>query len=445
MHNQFILNCANTLRALIAVLLLLSTPNLFAEENYLPPEQAFKFSARVADAKTIEVTFAIADDYYMYRERFAFKVQGASLGMPTFPAGKIKFDETFQKNVETYRKTVTIKMPVQASGAFTLTVTSQGCADKGLCYAPMESTVKLSPNGKGGLLEAIAASQSEINGTVALDAPQAKVTASSLSMSRTEDASSVPAESEMGKIEAALKSGKLLAIASLFLLLGLGLSFTPCVLPMVPILSCIIVGEGTQVSRKRSFLLSLAYSLGMALVYTALGIAAGLAGEGLSASLQHPVILAAFAFLMVILSLAMFGVYQLQMPAVIQRKLLKVSEQQSAGKLLSVFTMGALSALIVGPCVAAPLAGALIYISQTRDVVVGGSALFAMAAGMSIPLLLIGVSAGTVLPRAGSWMGEVKRFFGVLMLGMALWIMAPILPGSAQMLGWAALTIGYGA
>jgi thiol:disulfide interchange protein DsbD len=249
----------------------------------------------------------------------------------------------------------------------------------------------------------------------------------------------------MGRIEASLKSGKLLAIVPLFLLLGLGLAFTPCVLPMVPIVSFIIVGEGARSSRARGFLLALVYSLGMALVYTALGVAAGLAGEGLSASLQNPALLGAFALLMVVLSLAMFGVFQFQMPVALQSKLAAMSGKQSAGKLFGVFAMGALSALIVGPCVAAPLAGALIYISQTKDVTVGGGALFAMAMGMSIPLLLVGASAGTLLPRAGAWMEAVKRFFGVLMLGLALWIVSPAIPAVVQMLGWALLGIGYGA
>jgi thiol:disulfide interchange protein DsbD len=191
--------------------------------------------------------------------------------------------------------------------------------------------------------------------------------------------------------------------------------------------------------------LSAIYALGMAIVYTMLGVAAGLAGEGLAAALQNPWVLGAFALLMVALSLSMFGVYQLQMPAAIQAKLAQASEKQSAGKLAGVFVMGALSALIVGPCVAAPLAGTLVFISHTRDVVVGGSALFAMAAGMSIPLLLVGASAGALLPRAGAWMNAISRFFGVLMLATALWMVSPVIPAALQMAGWAALGIGYAA
>ena len=192
-------------------------------------------------------------------------------------------------------------------------------------------------------------------------------------------------------------------------------------------------------------MLSVIYALGMAIVYTLLGVAAGLAGEGLAAALQNPWVLGAFALLMVAMALSMFGMYQLQMPAAIQPRLMQASEQQSAGKLAGVFIMGALSALIVGPCVAAPLAGTLVFISQTRNVLIGGSARFAMAGGMSVPLLLVGASAGTLLPRAGAWMDAVKSFFGVLMLATALWMVSPVLPGRVQMLGWAALGIGYGA
>ena len=414
------------LLALLGMLAGLYAPAAHAEEDYLEPEAAFRFSSRMLDPKTIEVSYQIADGYYMYRERFAFRAEGATLGEPVIPPGKVKFDETFQKNVETYRKVVAITIPVEAAGPFRLVATSQGCADKGLCYTPMESLASLSPAGGGGLLSA-ARGASDSTGAVSVG-----VTAAAQ-------------DSEMGRIESSLKSGRLLAIMPLFLLLGLGLAFTPCVLPMVPILSFIIVGEGAKATRLRGFTLSAAYSLGMAIVYTALGVTAGLLGEGLSAALQNPWVLSAFALLMAVLSLSMFGVYQLQMPAAVQTRLSQFSEKQTSGKLAGVFVMGALSALIVGPCVAAPLAGALLYISQTRDVVVGGSALFAMAIGMSIPLLVIGLSAGSLLPRAGAWMNAVKRFFGVLMLAVALWMVAPVLPDWLQMAGWAALGIAYGA
>lgn len=425
------------LMTLILAPMLLCVTLAHADDDYLEPEAAFKFSARMVDPKTAEVTYAIADGYYMYRERFKFAVDGATLGEPAIPKGSVKYDETFQKEVETYHGSVTIRLPIEAAGTFTLKSTGQGCADKGLCYPPRESVVTMTPTGGAGLLAAA-------RGTAATGqviASQSQPAALATDKTRR---SSVSGDAEMGRIEASLKSGKLIAILPLFLLLGLGLSFTPCVLPMVPILSFIIVGEGAQVRRRRGLILSATYSLGMAIVYTALGIAAGLVGEGLAAALQNPWVLGAFGVLMVALSLSMFGVYQLQVPAALQMKLMQASEKQAAGKLLGVFAMGAISALIVGPCVAAPLAGALVYISQTRDVIVGGSALFAMAVGMSIPLLLVGVSAGALLPRAGVWMEAVKQFFGVLMLGLALWMVSPIIPAVVQMWGWAALGVGYG-
>ena len=410
-----------------------------ADDDFLDPSLAFRFSATMADAQTIAVTFNIADGYYMYRERFKFSATNAQLGAPQIPAGIVKFDETFNKNVETYHGSVTIRIPVQAAGAFTLTAGGQGCADKGLCYSPQEYRAKLLAS--GGMSTPASGAQptsliARLQGPPpAIDTPPATVAAAPVT--------ATPPRSELSGIAVVLGEGKLLAIVPAFVLLGLGLAFTPCVLPMVPILSSIIVGEGAT-HRWRGLVLSIAYSLGMAIVYTLLGVAAGLAGEGLAAALQNPWVLGAFGVVIAAMSLSMFGVYDLQLPASLQTRLAGASGRQSSGKLAGVFAMGAISALIVGPCVAAPLAGALVYISQTRDVVIGGAALFSMAVGMSIPLLLVGVSAGSLLPRAGAWMDAVKRFFGVLMLGMALWLTAPVLPPALQMVLWAALLLGYG-
>ena len=401
-------------------------------DNYLEPDAAFKFSARMHDAGTVAITYEIADGYYMYRERFKFTAESATLGNPTFPAGKVKFDDTFQKNVETYRHSVTITIPVQAPGLFTLKATSQGCADAGLCYAPQDASARLMGRTVALGNSAQAASIGVPAAAPAISLPAANVAA-------------LPAApSELGGINAVLAGGKLITIIPAFILLGLGLAFTPCVLPMVPILSSIIVGEGAQVRRARGLLLSITYSLGMALVYTVLGVAAGLLGEGLAAALQNPWVLGSFGVLIVAMALSMFGIYELQLPASLQTRLAAASGRQAGGKLAGVFAMGAISALIVGPCVAAPLAGALMYISQTRNVVIGGAALFAMAVGMSIPLLLVGMSAGALLPRAGAWMNTVKRFFGVLMLAMAIWLVSPVLPALLQMALWAALLMGYG-
>ena len=443
---------ARLLAALCTLLLacLAFMPAAQADDDFLPPEQAFRFSAHMADAHTIVINYAIADGYYMYRERFRFTAAGAKLGEPAIPPGKVKYDDTFQKNVETYHNGVEIRIPVEAAGPFTLSATGQGCADKGLCYPPQEASALLTP-GAGGSEPQMSIVPAQgggfaFPGQAAQPAPQVDTPAAAAPAPAAPAAATPPsaAPSELSGIASLLQGGRLLAIVPAFILLGLGLAFTPCVLPMVPILSSIIVGEGKHVHRTRGFVLSLAYSLGMAIVYTALGVAAGLVGEGLAAALQNPWVLSSFASLIALMSLSMFGVFQLQVPAALQTRLASASGRQSSGKLAGVFVMGAISALIVGPCVAAPLAGALVYISQTRDVVIGGAALFAMAIGMSIPLLLVGVSAGSLLPRAGMWMESVKRFFGVLMLAMALWMAAPVLPGLAQMLLWAALLLGYG-
>jgi thiol:disulfide interchange protein DsbD len=420
-----------------------------ADDDFLDPSLAFRFSAKMADPHTVSVTFNIADGYYMYRERFKFTAVGATLGEPNIPAGKVKFDETFNKNVETYHGSVTISLPVQANGPFTLKASAQGCADKGLCYSPQDYSANLVGANSANSASSPAVPPSLIarlqGPAPAMDTP---ATAAAATSPRAIDAPApvvtyTAPRSELSGIAMVLGEGRLLAIVPAFILLGLGLAFTPCVLPMVPILSSIIVGEGAT-HRWRGLVLSIAYSLGMAIVYTLLGVAAGLAGEGLAAALQNPWVLGAFGLLIAGMALSMFGVYDLQLPASLQTKLAGASGRQSSGKLAGVFMMGAISALIVGPCVAAPLAGALVYISQTRDVFIGGAALFSMALGMSIPLLLVGVSAGSLLPKAGAWMDAVKRFFGVLMLGMALWLTAPVLPQVAQMILWAALLLGYG-
>jgi thiol:disulfide interchange protein DsbD len=396
------------------------SPAFAAADDFLEYDKAFQFSA-VTVGNTIEVRWKIADGYYMYHDKVSFAAdQGTALAAPQIPPGKIKFDENFGKNVETHRNQLVVRVPVTAAnGAFNLIATSQGCADKGLCYPPTEQRTGLT----------LAAFTLPAAGAVtAAAAPPA--------------ASAAP-QTEQGRIEAALKSGSLLTVVPLFLLLGLLLSFTPCVLPMIPILSSIIVGQAKDgpLTKSRGFTLALAYSLGMAIIYTAMGVAAGLAGEGLAAALQTPAVLATFATLLLLLSLSMFGFYELQLPAAMQSKLANFSNNQKGGSYAGVFVMGAISALIVGPCVAAPLAGALLYISQTKDVVIGGTALFAMAAGMSVPLLLVGLSAGSLLPRAGGWMEGVKKFFGVLLIAVAIWMVSPVIPAWAHMLAWATLFI----
>ncbi len=428
-----------TLLMLCACLLLGHVAHAATEEDFLPPEKAFRFAAKQVDPQTIEVRFDVADGYYMYRERFAFATQPATvkLGPPVLPQGQVHFDENFGKNMETYRGSVAVRVPViqaPADGRWSLVVTSQGCADKGLCYPPMESIYKVGGSVLGNLFGDRATPAPATQAPTAPEPP-----AASAQLPQVTTGAAVALRDDNDRIAGALASRNLGLIAALFFGLGLLLTFTPCVLPMVPILSSIVVGE--HVTRGRALLVSLAYVLGMAVVYTAVGVAAGLAGEGLSAALQNPWVLSAFAALMVALALSMFGLYELQLPQRWQTRLTASSNQRQSGQIFGAAAMGAISALIVGPCVTAPLAGALAYIAQTGDAFTGGAALFAMAIGMGVPLVLVGVGAGNLLPRAGKWMEATKRFFGFLLLGVALWMVTPVAPVWGVMAAWAALLI----
>jgi thiol:disulfide interchange protein DsbD len=469
------------------------------DSKFLPPDEAFHFVAGVQGPKALLLTFDIAKGYYLYQERFHFEPQtpGVTLGKPGFPPAHKKFDVNLGHEVEHYRTQVIIPLPVAAAPAsFKLQVTYQGCSDQGLCYPPIDKIVDVSLQGfggkgsvtieadagdsgstagnasgaaSGGLLSGLfgAGSTTPAAGNGASAAATATPSASQVAPASTPasagvgaSATAVPEESgsagpggiagnkagataggESSRIGAALASGSLLSIIPMFLLFGLLLAFTPCVLPMIPILSSIIVGQGDKVSRGRGLALALVYSLGMALVYTAFGVAAGLLGQGLAASLQNPWVLSVFALLLVVLSLSMFGFYELQLPNSLQSKLSNTSGKMQGGHFVGVFIMGGLSALIVGPCVAAPLAGALLYISQTGNAFIGGVALFALAAGMSVPLLIVGFGAGTLLPKAGGWMDGVKYFFGVLLIATALYMITPVLPDWLLMLAWAALLL----
>ncbi|SDE24628.1 thiol:disulfide interchange protein DsbD [Massilia sp. PDC64] len=402
-------------RWMAALVLLASTlgRSALAADDFLPPEQAFKPSAELRAGGIVHVTWAIAPGYHLYRDRLVF--DAPQVGAPVLPDGVRKFDSNFNKEMETYAGQLAADLPVKADtkAPFVLRVGYQGCADAGLCYPPAEVAYTVNPAAPGVLQLA------------------------------TPEAAPAPApahEDDSSLAQRTLQSGSAWRIGLAFLAFGLLLSFTPCVLPMVPILSSIIVGEG-NVSRSKGFILALAYSLGMALVYTALGVAAGLAGEGLAGALQKPWVLLTFGALLVALALSMFDVYQLQLPSSLQSRLSETSGRMSGGRFAGVFVMGALSALIVGPCVAGPLAGALLYISQTKNVWTGGWALFSMAAGMSVPLLLTGVSAGSLLPRAGAWMNHVKRVFGLLLLAVAIWMVTPVFPVTVAMLLWGAFAV----
>jgi thiol:disulfide interchange protein DsbD len=389
-------------------------------QTFLPVEQAFKVAVSASGPRTLQVDFKLAPGVYLYRERFDAILQpagGAGQSLTwDLPPGQSKHDPTFDKVLEVYHGDVSGSLNLSADnrGEAILMVAYQGCADAGLCYPPQKKQFKVVFDEQGQISAVRLFS----------DMPAVAVVPSSAAT----DPSAGTATDEGDRISRALASGSVWSVVLVFGLAGVLLSLTPCVLPMVPILSSIIVGQKDQVSRGRGFALALSYSQGMALVYTALGVAAGLLGQGLAAYLQHPWVVLGFGLLMVLLALSMFGLYELQLPPALQSWLGAGSSKLPGGRFVSVFAMGVVSALVVSPCVSAPLAGALLYISQTHDVLLGGTALYAMAWGMSLPLLLVGLSAGSLLPRTGPWMKAVKALFGVLMLLMAAWVTRPAWP-----------------
>jgi len=411
-------------RILVALLWLALAAPAFAQlfkkaDELLEPEKAFRFSARALDG-AIEVKFAIADGYYMYRDKFRFSAEGnpsVQLGAPQMPRGAIHKDEFFGQT-ETYRRQVAIVIPAQGEGRFELKVVSQGCADVGVCYVPMESQAGLrlvAATGQGPVLS---------QGPREVDAqPRWSIFASDMDIAR-------------------LFEGNAALVLASFFGFGLLLSFTPCVLPMIPILGGIIAGEGKRLDRSRALMLSGTYVLSMALTYALAGVAAAYVGSLLAAYLQNVWVLGAFAAVFVLLALSMFGFYELRLPHALQQRLHTTHGRLRGGRLAPVAVMGVLSAVIVSPCVSAPLAGALLEISRTGDMVLGGSALFAMALGMGVPLMLVGWSEGALLPRAGAWMVAVKKFFGFMLLAVAVWILSPVLPPLASMLAWSLLAFG---
>ena len=373
-------------------------------------------SARVEDPNTVRIDWDIADAYYLYRSKFQFHVkdpQGTSIGLVELAPGKVKEDEYFGK-VEVYYQTANAVVGLQRTNLsaenMNLEVVYQGCADAGLCYPPIRKTIPLS------LPTAIPAAVSRPS------------------------SGELP---EQDRIARALAGENIWLVLLSFFGFGLLLTFTPCVFPMIPILSSIIVGQGPELTTRRAFTLSLIYVLAMAATYTGAGVMAGLFGAGanLQTAFQNPWVISTFSLVFVLLSLSMFGFYDIQFPAAWQAKLAELSNRQSGGSYIGVGVMGFLSALIVGPCVVAPLAGALIYIGQTGDAVLGGLALFALSMGMGAPVLVIGTSAGKLLPKAGPWMDTVKAIFGVVLLGVAIYLLERIVPPWVVLLFWAALLI----
>ncbi len=413
---------------------------LHAEEDFLDPEKAFIFSAQMQTENRLHIHFKVAPKYYMYRERFEFHIkddnenasQAASLlGTPEYPvAGLVKYDPTFDQEMEVYYDKVDIFLPIKASDTpFNLEIIGQGCADAGLCYPPTSYDISLSPTatgyeitaGKGAVLGGPAAGGSNIDSQ------------NDVSLFDAGDTD----------IASWLNNAGLLKIVLICFALGVLLSFTPCVLPMLPILLAIVVGDkkstDAPASRIRGLKLTLMYVLGTSIVYTILGIVAASIGAVLAAWIQNPWVLGLFSIALVILALGMFGAFTIQMPASMQSSLNQKVSRMPGGRMGNAFFMGMVSALICGPCVAAPLAGVLLFISQTGDVFTGGLALFVLAWGQGVSLLILGTSSGALLPKSGPWMEGVKYFCGLLLLATALWMIMPVTPVWFHMLAWAFL------
>lgn len=386
-----------------------------ADEALLDPESAFRVAARMGPSGSIDLQWKVVDGYYLYRQKLAFKLQPQSciLDRTDLPAGKIKNDAFFGR-MEVYASDFAARVRHSGCTPSHIEVTHQGCSDQGVCFPPMTSNLTLAGTTTARDSGALPADGGEA-------APQATA-------------------SNDGEIEQLLQRGSLAVILTSFFGFGLALALTPCVFPMIPILSGIIVKQGSTISRSRAALFSGAYVLGMACTYSLAGVAAGMSGTLLSAALQNPWVLGGFAALFVVLALSMFGLFELQLPAALQSRLASVSGSRS-GSVGGIAMMGALSALIIGPCIAPPLAGALLYIAKTGNAQLGGAALFVMALGMGLPLMLVGLFSREILPKAGGWMNAVTKGFGVALLVTALWIVSPVLPSWMLMLCAAALLI----
>lgn len=384
-----------------------------AQHDFLPQEEAFQLTVSKQADGQLHLNWDISPGYYLYRQQM--KVEVDQVGSPlqvAWPAGTLKTDETYGES-QVYHDKVTVML--KAPDAQALIIGWQGCAEAGLCYPPQTRRVALT----------------DVAATPLVEAGVDKTTETA----NVHQAGSSPLAEDQYLAErlSRLNLGWMLLV---FFGLGLLMTFTPCVLPMVPILSSLIAGSGA--TPRRSFVLSLAFVLPMALVYAGVGAAAALAGANLQAVLQNPWVLGGFSVVFVVLALAMFGLYELQLPALLRNRLNHTSQGQRGGTVTGAATMGALSALLVGPCMTAPLAGALLYIGNTGDVLTGTLVLFAMGMGMGVPLLLVGTLGARLLPHPGDWMNRVKVLFGFILLGTAIFFVARVLPAALTLGLWGA-------
>ena len=403
------------------------------EAEILHPDQAFLLSARLDANNIVQTNILLAENIYLYRDKIKVALvngDGHAIGPVSVPHGKIKDDEFFGPTEVIYDQ-LSLAIPLisdaNASNRIQLSYSYQGCVEDRICYPPI--TKYLDIDASAGLIQVVDQLDTGNNATTSLPGTSTNTGPASIS--------------EQDLFTAFLKDKSLLVIIGLFFVAGIGLTFTPCVFPMIPILSSIIAGQGESVTTSRAFVLSLVYVLAMAVTYAAAGAVAGYYGNEFNIQIwfQNPITLSVFAAIFVLLALSMFGFYDLQIPAAIQSRLTAISNSQQGGTLIGVGLMGIFSAIIVGPCITAPLVGALFYITQTQDWQLGALALFALGMGMGMPLLLIGTSAGTILPRAGAWMDAVKSAFGIVLLGVAIWLLERILPGAVTMVLIAALMI----
>lgn len=409
-----------------------------ANQAPLPPDEAFVFEAIAASPTSLLARWTMPDNYYLYRDKSTVRVvdgDGVELGRMVWPPGKDHFDEHFGK-VEVYYHEVELPIALvrETGAAQTIRIEAeyQGCQEDGICYPVMTKAVAIELPAASA--EQVAASRESANKSIAAEAAPTKADPT---------AAAATGLGEDQVLAASLSNSRWLALLTFFGF-GLLLAFTPCVFPMIPILSGIIAGAGDNISTRRAFVLSLVYVLATCVVFTIAGVVAGLAGANLQAAFQTPWILWCFALVFVLLSLSMFGFYELQLPSSWQTRIANVSNRQKGGSLIGVAIMGLLSALIVGPCVAPPLAAAVLYISQTRDPVFGGLALFVLSLGMGAPLVIFGTAAGNLLPRAGAWMDAIKAVFGVIFLGLAIWMLSRILDPFWILLMGGALLVASG-
>ena len=389
-------------------------------QNFLPPEEAFKVVAEYVSVDQVLITVKPAKGYYIYRESLKFKLlksdAGLSIGAPGLPQGKIKFDENFGKNLETYPKEFGITLPLVGNknvSGFLLQMELQGCAEKGICYPPMALTLTLASLNAvvdGVLLDDIAQTDKPNQNFGLVDLWSAR--------------------DDAGLLVTMLQNISPIILLGAFFILGLAMALTPCVLPMLPIMSSVVFSSKNNrhqdASKIRSAVLAIAYVLGMAIMYSLAGMVTAALGANIQAWLLNPWVLAIFALLLIALSASLFGFYELRLPQAWHNKIDRIAGKQEGGSVIGAFFLGAISTLIASPCVTAPLAGVLAFIAQTGSIPLGGILLFVMALGMGLPLMLFAIGARGLVPKAGSWMILIQRIFGVLLLILALWVVSPI-------------------